>query len=301
MAFSDDLKKELALVPTKHSCCKKALSWGLLLDADHVAGTDQVSLILSNETVIEAVRKLFAGAFGKAPNVQQVTVVGRERYILMQSSRHAAGMLDAWDAGNTDFRQWLSCDDCMTAFLRGALISCSVMNDPSKEAHMEFRFKHASRASVLYPVLAEFGNTPKLVNRKSGCGLYYKKGSVIEDILLQCGAQNAGFLFINDKIEKEIRNTENRVTNCEAKNIQKTVSASHKQIMAIHQIMDVPAAWEGLSEELRLTARLRIENENASLQELLRLHNPAISKSGLNHRLSKLMEIAQSLPIAKKH
>lgn len=294
MSFSDELKKELSELNVKHGCCKKALAWGLLLDAEHIPETDDVTVILPNEEVAESVRKLFSGVFGKSPTVTEQVHIGRKRYLLTQASRSAAHMLDLWDTEKPDPNALFSCENCMTVFLRGALIGCAVINDPLKEAHMEFRFKHPSRASLLYPILSDLGTVPKLVNRKTGCGLYYKRSGIIEDILLQCGAQQAGFQFINEKIEKEIRNTENRVTNCEAKNIQKTVSASHRHITAIRFLMSEPALWEALPEELRMTARLRLENENASLQELLRLHNPPISKSGLNHRLEKLINLAQS-------
>lgn len=292
MSFSEELKKELAELTIKHGCCKKSLAWGILLDAEHIPNTDEISVTFSDIHIAESVRKLFSGVFGRSPDIQETSVIGRKRYILVQKSRTASTMLDLWDSETHD-HSWLACENCATVFIRGALIGCAMINDPLKEAHLEFHFKHPARASVLYPFLSDLGIPPKVVNRKSGCGLYYKRSGMIEDLLLQCGAQQAGFSFINEKIEKEIRNTENRVTNCEAKNIQKTVTASHKQITAIHRLMESPSLWESLPEELRVTARLRLEHESASLQELLRLHNPPISKSGLNHRLSKLMTIAQ--------
>ena len=125
--------------------------------------------------------------------------------------------------------------------------------------------------------------------------MYYKRSGIIEELLMHCGAQQAGFAWINDKIKNEIRNTENRVTNCETRNIQKSVQASHRHVTAIHCLMHNPSTWASLSEELRVTARLRLENENATLQELMRLHNPPISKSGLNHRLEKLLELARTV------
>ena len=294
MSFSIELKKELSELTLKHGCCKKALAWGILLDAEYSPDSDQITFYLPDADIAENTRKLFSGVFGKSPVVTEQTVVGRKRYTLTQSSKTASGTLKQWDADPREAAQGLFlCPNCQMAFLRGALIGCAVINDPAKEAHLEFRLKHPSRASVLYPVLAECEEPPKLTNRQSSCGLYYKKGAIIEDILLQCGAQQAGFSFINDKIEKEIRNTENRVTNCEARNIQKTVSASHRQITAIRHLKSKPALWDSLPEELRITAELRMEHENASLQELIRLHNPPISKSGLNHRLSKLMQLAR--------
>ena len=292
MSFSEDLKLELAELSVKRGCCKKALAWGILLDAEHIPDTEDVTLSFSHADIAESVRKMFSGVFGKSPTIQEKTVVGRKRYILTQHSRSAASMLDHWDLEGTA-GDCMECPSCTTHFLRGTLIGCAMINNPLKEAHLEFRLKHPSRAAILYPFLSELGTPPKPLNRKTGSGLYYKRGDVIEDLLLQCGAQQAGFSFINEKIEKQIRNTENRVTNCEAKNIQKTVTASQRQIVAIRQIMSKPSIWEALPAELRTTAELRITHEEASLQELQHLHNPPISKSGLNHRLTKLIEISK--------
>lgn len=294
MSFAIELKKELSELNHKLGCCKKSMACGILLDADHIEGTDEVNVSLPDPAVAEAVAKLFAGVFGKHPEIIEKNIIGNKRYVVKQNSRTAAAMLDRWDMGEHDLGISPTCFTCSAMFLRGAIIGCATINDPQKETHMEFHFKHTERAAILYPFLDELGYPPKIANRKTGCGLYFKRSGIIEDILMHCGAQQAGFAWINDKIKNEIRNTENRVTNCEAKNIHKVVTASHRHVTAIRYLMARPALWESLPEELRMTARLRMENENASLQELLRLHNPPISKSGLNHRLEKLLKLAQS-------
>ena len=294
MSFSLELKKELSELNIRGACCKKALAWGILLDAAHVPDTDDVTLILPDAEIAATVRKLFSGVFGKAPAIAEKTVIGRSRYLLTQTSRTAATMLDAWDAGNHDASSFLTCPECTSLFLRGALIGCATANDPQKECHLEFFFKHTARAALLYPILTEIATPPKPVNRKTGCGLYYKSSSVIEDILLQGGAQQAAFAIINGKIENEIRNNENRVNNCDTRNLQKAITASHKHITAIRFLKSEPKLWESMPEELRVTATLRLKHPEASLTELVRLHNPPISKSGLNHRLAKLLDLAQS-------
>ena len=295
MSFSVELKKELLDLAVKPTCCKKSLAWGILLDAEHTVGSEEVSVSFADPDVAEAVAKILAGAFGKNPDIQEIKAAGKKRYAVIQTSRAAAAMIASWDNGEHDVGIKDSCISCSTVFLRGALIGCATINDPQKETHLEFRLKHASRAPVLYPFLDALGYPPKISNRKTGSGLYFKRSGIIEDLLLQCGAQQAGFAWINDKIKNEIRNTENRVTNCEAKNIQKVVNASHRHVTAIRNLMSVPSVWEGLPEELRYTAKIRLDNEGASLQELLRLHNPPISKSGLNHRLAKLLDMAQAM------
>lgn len=294
MSFSLELKNELSELSVRAACCKKALARGILLDATHTPDTDEVTVTLPDADIAATVRKLFAGVFGKAPTVTEKTVIGKPRYIMTQTSRTAAAMLDTWDAGNSDTSAILTCPECPSMFLRGALIGCATANDPQKECHLEFFFKHTARAALLYSILSEIAAPPKPVNRKTGCGLYYKSSSVIEDILLQCGAQQAAFAIINGKIENEIRNTENRVNNCDTRNLQKAITASHKHITAIRFLKSEPKLWESMPEELRTTATLRLEHPEASLTELVRLHNPPISKSGLNHRLAKLLELAQS-------
>lgn len=294
MSFTVELKKELAELNIKSGCCKKSLAWGILLDADHEEGTDEVAVSFPDLDVAEAVGKLFAGVFGKHPEIIEKTVIGHKRYVVKQSSKAAATTLERWDSGTEKLGLSPDCGSCGIIFVRGAIIGCAMINDPQKETHLEFRFKHTSRAALLYPFLSEFGDPPKIVNRKSSCGLYFKKSGLIEDLLLQCGAQQAGFKLINDKIKNEIRNTENRLTNCEARNIEKAVTASHRHVTAIRYLMSQPSLWESLSEDLRDTARLRMQNEGASLQELMLMHNPPISKSGLNHRLERLLKLAQA-------
>ena len=108
------------------------------------------------------------------------------------------------------------------------------------------------------------------------------------------GSQHMIFEIINNRIEREIRNNENRATNCVAKNIEKSVSAAARQIEAIGLLMKT-GRFERLSEGLRVTAMVRYHNPDATLDELVELHEPPISKSGLNHRLKKLLEEAEAL------
>ena len=108
------------------------------------------------------------------------------------------------------------------------------------------------------------------------------------------GAQHTIFEIINSRIERDIRNNENRATNCVAKNIEKTISAATRQIEAINLLME-HGKLERLPESLRATEMARYRNPDATLDELVRLHEPPISKSGLNHRLAKLVAEAEEL------
>jgi DNA-binding protein WhiA len=108
------------------------------------------------------------------------------------------------------------------------------------------------------------------------------------------GAQHTVFEIMNSRIEREIRNNENRATNCVAKNIEKTISAAQRQIEAINLLME-RNRLETLPEPLRVTAMVRYRNPDATLDELARMHEPTISKSGLNHRLQKILDAAEDL------
>ena len=124
--------------------------------------------------------------------------------------------------------------------------------------------------------------------------IYFKAADVIEDIITYFGSNNSVFELINAKIEREIRNDENRATNCVARNIMKSVQASSKQFEAIEKII-YHGLFESLPDELRTTASLRYSNLDVSMAELAALHDPPISKSGLNHRLNKIMDFADSI------
>jgi DNA-binding protein WhiA len=168
------------------------------------------------------------------------------------------------------------------------------VTDPKKSFHLEFRLVGAERAKKAYSILLEQGFEPKILNKEKCVSIYFKTGDSIEDIITYFGANNSVFELINAKIEREIRNNEHRATNCVAQNIMKSVKASSRQFEAIEKII-YHGLFESLPEELRTTATLRYSNLDVSLSELAALHDPPISKSGLNHRLVKIMDFADSI------
>ena len=123
---------------------------------------------------------------------------------------------------------------------------------------------------------------------------FLKESAAVEDLLALMGAQHTIFEVINSRIEREIRNNENRATNCVAKNIEKTISAATRHMEAINKLME-HGKLENLPEGVKSTAMLRYRNPDATLDELARMHEPIISKSGLNHRLQKILEAADDI------
>jgi DNA-binding protein WhiA len=170
------------------------------------------------------------------------------------------------------------------------------VNDPQKNYHLEFSLPAAmeERLSALYAFMLRNGFTPKRVSRSTRNGIYFKGNGVISDVLYWIGAVKAGFDFANGCIEKDIRNYENRATNCVATNISKSVGASQKHIAAIRRL-ERAGQLQALPDELYETAILRLLHEDATLSELALLHQPPISKSGLNHRLQKICSFAETV------
>ena len=180
------------------------------------------------------------------------------------------------------------------AFLRGAFLASGSMSDPSKSYHWEVVFPDEERAGRLVTVMEGLFMAPKVAARKRSFIVYVKDQSQISDILAAMGASVAVMDLANVKIMKEMRSSVNRQVNCEAANIGKTVSAAMRQMEDIEYIQE-RVGFENLPEALKQMAELRLGYPSATLQELGNMSDPRIGKSGVNHRLRRLSEIAESL------
>lgn len=185
-------------------------------------------------------------------------------------------------------------DNDAGAFLRGVFVSCGSVTDPNKEYHLELVLPVSERAEPLRRFIEEHGMAVKLTVRGKTPVLYAKESGLIEDFLTYIGAGNHALEIMRVKIEKDFRNRVNRSVNCDSANLDKTVAASEKSRRDIEFIIK-NACFETLSPELRETARLRLENPESSLSEMCSMFSPPISRSGLNHRLKKLSQIAETL------
>lgn len=192
-------------------------------------------------------------------------------------------------------RAMLENDCCMAAFLRGAFLSCGMATDPNKEYHLEFSVPYKNLANGLYTLLSEipaFTVTPSIVVRKSGYVVYLKEGGQIEDLLTYLGAAGASMELMQIRMYKEAKNDINRKANFETANMDKTYSASARQIAAIAALSDA-RMLDSLPEELQELARFRLENPDMTLREMGEALG--ISRSGVNHRLQRLLEIGTKL------
>lgn len=183
---------------------------------------------------------------------------------------------------------------CKRAFLRGAFLCAGSVGDPNKGYHLEIVCPSLDRAKQIQSVIWDFEIDAKIVARKNNYVVYIKEGAGIVDFLNVIEAHVALMDLENVRILKEMRNAVNRQVNCETANINKTITASMKQIEDIEYIKDT-VGLETLSDNLKEMALIRIENPEANLNDLGRLLSPPIGKSGVNHRLRKISEIADNL------
>ena len=149
-------------------------------------------------------------------------------------------------------------------------------------------------AESLSGLLTDAGLEPKMMSRRGESVLYYKDSESIENFLAYIGANTAAFTIMNKKIERELRSGANRIANGEMANIGKTVAAAADQINAINNLIR-SGEIERIPEELKQTAYLRLENEDATLAALAEMHTPPITKSGVNHWLKKLVELGSGV------
>ena len=237
----------------------------------------------------------FREQFGKEPTKSEKSRMGHKRVCISFASRSASALLlNIEDAESLSDEIGFRCDECKLYFMRGVFLSSASVSDPMKSYHLEFTVKNAKIARLFFSELRSAGFEAKITNRKSGVGLYFKGSESIEDILTYLGASKMLFECMNDKIFRDIRNESNRRANCEAGNIAKSVNAAQDVLAAIKKIENA-GLLPALPDDLRETARLRMENPEASLSEICSMFLPPLSKSGLSHRFAKIKKFAEDI------
>ena len=183
---------------------------------------------------------------------------------------------------------------CKRAFIRGAFLAAGSISDPNKSYHFEIVCMTMEQAVQLQELMNSFETDAKIVERKGHYIVYLKEGSQIVDMLNVMEAYVSLMNLENVRILKEMRNSVNRKVNCETANISKTVNAAVKQIEDIIKIRDT-IGFDNLPVHLKEMALLRLEYPDAPLKELGNYIDPPVGKSGVNHRLRRLSEIAENL------
>ncbi len=294
MSFSSDIKNMLTSLPTKKACCKKALLYGLLsshteLEKSELAfatDSEKVSSLLSYALKSVYYTIPYYETSGAIPNTVS--------YYKMKPlpCEISSSILTELAAFQSDPTEVLVCPNCLSYFFRGLFLSGGTVSDPSKKGyHLELLFKSEAIRTALLELLENNGFSPKATVRKGSISIYFKNSENIEDFLTVIGAPHAALELMNAKIMREIRNNENRRSNCDASNIFRSTGAADMQIRAIKKLV-ANGKLSLLPKELQTTAMIRLNNPECSLAEVASLHEPALTKSGVNHRIKKIIDFS---------
>lgn len=290
MSFSGTVKEELAehISPARH--CQLAELAALLHFAGQLTDDDpRLKMDTENELVV----KKYFTLLQKTYNINNVMRGQDEERVL--GALHLYGKnhdILSFDRPVNSLVIKNNC--CARAFLRGAFLCVGSMSDPEKGYHLEFVCTQSEQARQLQEIIQEFQIEAKVIRRKKYYVVYLKEGAGLVDLLNVMGAHVSLMQLENLRIVKEMRNSINRRVNCEAANITKTINAASKQIEDI-LLIQKHYGFEKLPDNLRQMAEIRLEYPDATLKELGEYLEPPVGKSGVNHRLRKLSEIAEHM------
>lgn len=288
MSFATEQKCDIIAAQRKNACCRRSLLLGVLTAKASVAG-ETVSISLSGADVIAFIASLILEFYGKKAEAITPKSGGRGKTVAFES-KSASKYVSSLE-NFIDFKS--KCPMCQSAFLQGVFLACGRVSEPSKQHSLELGVD-PNRADVMAEYLLDQGLSFSRSTRGKEISLYTKRSETIEDFFALAGMNNTVFKLMNAKINSEVRNNANRVSNCETNNISKAVDAAARQVALIREL-ESRGLLGALPEELLETAKLRMKYEDMSLSQLAMAMSTPISKSGLSHRLKKLTELAESL------
>ncbi len=306
MSYCTRIKDELVILPTKGTCCRRSLLYGLLYGSRLPVERGQGLFLKypipsgSSRDHVGFISELFQNQYHMTPEITPETR-GAHRYLNVhfhhkQILKTLALLSEATEANQTQLSELLGlrCPECTSKFVRGVFLASGTVNDPQKSYHLEIKTPADGRADLLCSLFMNIDSMPGSTRRSGDVGFIWKSGSAVVELLNFMGATTGVFDILNTQVEREIKNNENRATNCDFRNVERATAAAAKYIGAI-EYLEEKHLLETLPEDLRITARLRVSHPEVSLRELAELHDPMITKSGLNHRLEKLMATYESM------
>ncbi len=282
MSFSSDVKTELFRQYPKSRHCQLAELAGML----ELEGRVEDGLLVCNAENA-GFREKYRILMKKAFQLDVGTVMSRGESMRVLSTLK-------WREHGTVDGLLVQQTCCKRAFIRGAFLAAGSISDPEKSYHFEIVCRTMAQAVQLQGLMNGFETEARIVERKGHYVVYLKEGSQIVDMLNVMEACVSLMNLENVRILKEMRNSVNRKVNCETANINKTVGAAVRQIEDIRRIQ-AARGLDSLPEPLLEVARLRLEYPEATLMELGSYLDPPVGKSGVNHRLHRISELAEEL------
>lgn len=308
MSYSSDAKKDMLSVEINRKCCLFSFIYGIISFSARIKQEDDTkALVFLTENseladkVISSLNSLFK-INGKKDIIHKKHSK-YDTYCVTVDKPSDLGKLikvmklNVSEDGGCEFNVDSAIVDkpcCKKSFIRGAFLSGGSLIHPEKKYHLEFVTCHRQVSEDFCGIMQNMGLNPKTIIRKKNYVIYFKNSEEIADILNITGVFNTLMDFHNIRIMKDVRNNTNRIINCETANTDKIMAASISQILCIEKLKN-SNKWENLSPVLKEIAELRLEHKNSSLKELGEMFTPKLSRSGVNHRLKRLEDIAKSL------
>lgn len=294
MSYSGNTKRELCRDGLVRKCCALAEAYGVLLYCNSFSQRE-IKIVTESDAFARRLPGLFRKAFRISFDSLPPEENGKQVFVITTPGKLA----EIWEACGYESSVSLAHhinfalleeDHCRASFLRGAFLAGGSVTDPEKGYHLELITSHYYVSRELTALLLDMGFSPKETTRKSNYVTYFKQSEYIEDFLTVIGAPLASMEIMSAKVEKNLRGSINRRVNCDAANLDKTVDAAQEQIAAI-RVLETSMGLDSLSDKLREAASLRVENPELTLSQLAELCDPPVTKSCLNHRLRKLVEL----------
>lgn len=296
LSFCSYVKNELSRINEKENCCLEAELSAIIsvngLSEQEKGEKSVLRITTENAAFARKTYSLFKRIYGICPEV----ICRKSRKL----KKHTSFILTIHKSKNkgqevgevSNFDEKKEC--CRRAYLRGAFLAAGSISDPEKAYHLEISVKSLELADYLVRTINSYELNSKVIKRKGYYVVYLKEGDNIVDFLNVVGAHSSLLEMENIRILKDMRNNVNRIVNCETANLDKTVNASVRQVRNIEYIRD-NIGLDNLPENLKQIAKLRLQYSDASLKELGQMLNPPLGKSGVNHRLRKLEELAEEV------
>ena len=305
MSYSSKTKEELCRMEPDSVCCLLAELSGIISVAGSVilrgGGDKRLSIETENTAVARRTFRLLQEVFDVQPQLvtlKRARLGGRSAHRIEINGDEASFVLEGCGISVLQRRgvpkEITVRKCCRMAFLRGVFLASGSVTDPEKEYHLEFVLGDEAFAAAVQKLIARFELDAHMTTRRQMTLVYLKGQGEITDMLSILGAQSARFAMEDAFIRKELRNNANRATNCDSANVQRSVAAAARQTQAIERLLAAKGE-NSLPPALLETAKLRLQYPEVSLEELGQLCDPPVGKSGVNHRLRKLEQMAGEL------
>ena len=297
-SFASRAREEIAQRSIQKDCCVRAAAYGIACFAKYFDAKGLVVQTEQQETV-QVAQQLFArcGVQGEILQKQRPSGVLYEFNIRTPEQVRRMHELFGTTGSETSLQidpGLIRCQTCVSAYIGAAFLCSGTMTDPQKEYNLEFLTARTNLAKDFEALLAEHEFAPHRTRRNGVNLIYVKTGANVQRLLSFMGAVNAAEQMGTLKAFKQVRNQTNRQTNCDTANLGKTARANAQTLKAI-RFLEQQHALETMPEVLQQAAEMRMKYPDLSLAALCACFDPAVSKSGLSHRMKKLEAAADSL------